>query len=142
MGQASVTIQDIRTHMRDVEQRNDLLERVEFTDKEIEKALQFAVDRFQMIPPFVQTSIPRALVILGTMAQLLTAEAIAQARNHLNYQDAGISVSTDDKWSAYLQLGEQLRAQFESAAEQVKVSQNAEEAFGGSHSPYWGLPIL
>ena len=142
MAQASVIIQDIRTHMRDYEQRNDLLERVEFTDKEVEKAMQLAFDQFQMIPPFIASKIPRALVIMGTMANLLTSESIAQVRNHLNYQDAGVSVSTDDKWQAYLQLGEQLRARFDTAAEQIKISQNAEGAFGGSHSPYWGLPIL
>jgi hypothetical protein len=144
--QPTVTIEDIRYFLRDNLARNDLLERLEFTDAEVEKAMQMTTDLFNLIPPISYWSVTgfpnRALMILGAASVLLTSEAFAQARNQLTYSDGGIHVGVDDKAALYLQLGEQMRAQFQQAATDLKIQMNAEQAFGGFASPYYGLPIF
>ena len=139
-----VTIEDVRVFLRDKLERNNLLERFEFTDKEYENAMLMALDWYNLVPPFSTYGIipNRALFILGTSAFLLLGEAAAQMRNQLNYSDGGIHVGVDDKAALYMQFGSQLKAEFQQASETYKMQVNAESAFGGQISPYTGLPIL
>ena len=140
----NVTIEDIRVFLRDKLERNNLLERFEFTDKEIEGSMSMALDWFNLAPPFTTSGVipNRALFIIGVSAFLLIGETAAQMRNQLNYSDGGIHVGVDDKASLYMQLGQSLKLEFQQAAETYKAQVNAESAFGGQISPYSGLPIL
>jgi len=141
------TVEDIRVFMRDRLARNDLLERFEFTDEEIEKAMLFAVDSYNLKPPIqiIATigNFPyRPLLMLGTAATLLLGESMAQLRNELDYSDGGIHVGVDNKWQKYLQFAQTLQQQFDQIASEIKMQINADAAFGGTASPYIGLPIL
>lgn len=139
-------VQDIRIFLRDRLERNDLLERLEFTDQEVERAMQMATDDYNLITPISGITVSgfpnRTLLILGSAAYLLWSEAFAQVRNQLTYNDGGVHVGVDDKGSLYQQMGSFLIQQFRDAAINVKIQINAESAFGGQHSPYHGLPIF
>ena len=139
-------VEDIRVFLRDNLHRNDLLERLEFTDIEIERAMQMAVDDFDLITPISDTKVTafpsRVLLILGTTAYLLWSESFAQVRNSLSYSDGGIQVNVDDKAALYQQFGLTLMAQFKEAATNLKIQINAESAFGGRASPYSSLPVF
>lgn len=139
-------VEDIRVFLRDNLHRNDLLERLEFTDLEIQRAMQMAVDDFDLITPISNTKISafpsRVLLILGTTAYLLWSESFAQIRNSLSYSDGGVQVNVDDKAALYQQSGTALMAQFKDAATNLKIQINAESAFGGQASPYSSLPVF
>jgi hypothetical protein len=141
-----VTIADIRTYMRDIAGRNDLLNRVEFQDTEIVSAMRIAIDMFNAIPPLtIVSGIPlsaRFVLLAGTAATLLTSEAMAQVRNQLNYSDNGLHVGVDDKMAPYQALAGEQRALFDSYARDIKIAMNAEAAYGGAHSGYITLPFL
>ena len=134
-------------YMRDFLARNDLLQTLQFSDPEIINAMELAVDMFNIITPItsiakVESFPNRYLLLLGTVSNLLTGEALANIRNQLSYSDGGIQVDVDNKMSAYLEAGRLLSAQFQEASDNYKKQVNAEQAFGGISSGYEILPIL
>ena len=148
MANKVLTIELVRTYMRDFLARNDLLQTLQFSDDEILTAMDLAVDMYNIMTPLlsptytIETFPNRYLLLLGTVANLLHGESIANLRNQLSYSDGGVSVNVDDKMSQYAQLGSTLEAKFNDACENYKKQINAEDAFGGSDSGYSILPTL
>src|SRR3990170_3570917 len=102
-----LTIEQVRTSLRDTLQRNDLLLTVQFSDDEILNAMELTIDAYNIMTPLLSPTYTienfhnRHLLLLGTLAHLLHSEAIAANRNSLTYSDGGITVNPDDKMAQY-----------------------------------------
>lgn len=149
--QISLTRDKVRQFMRDVPGLvpntgvvNILLDNVEFSDDDIDSALEFTADLFSTITPilgiytFVQ--IPRIILLYGVASHLLTSESMRQLRNHATTQDGDVQpIGIDDKMEAYANMAKWLNEKFMDLAVKAKVQWNLRGAFGGLGSGYQGV---
>lgn len=103
-----LTVSRIRMFLRDsTADQNYLLDAQEFTDEEIEAALEAAVDEWNETPPVIRVytreTFPYPHHLLdGVRGYLLQMAADNYHRNHLSYSAAGISVDDKNKGDIYL----------------------------------------
>lgn len=131
---------DIRMFLRDYSQNNILLDDVQFTDRELDSAMSFAVDEWNQINPIsadTSASIPKSILILGTCAWLMMSESFLQVRNQATYQDGEVApIGIDDKHQLYFQLSRNLKEEWKTRAQLVKTQKNMESGYGGLSSGY------
>lgn len=131
---------DIRLFLRDFSNNNILLDDVQFTDKELDSAMSFAVDEYNIINPIgsdTAASIPKSLLMLGTCAWLMMSESFLQVRNQATYQDGDVSpIGLDDKTQLYQTLARNLREDWKTRAQLVKTQKNMESGYGQLSSGY------
>jgi hypothetical protein len=138
----SVTLDDVRMFMIDnVPSDNFLLDAVEFTDEQINKAMNFATDRYNSTPPLLTPlsieRMPHFVLVQGTTAILLRMRAMNYARNRLDYnQKDGAAVQDKNKMQEYLLLSKELMAEFDRSVRELKYAANLNGAYGGVLSPY------
>ncbi len=148
---ATLTRDEIRRWLRDFPPGyvpktgviNSLLDNVEFSDDDIDAALQFTVDRYNVMTPFTDKTVlelPRALQLYGAVAHLLWSEHFRQLRNQTSTQDGDTQApGVDDKQSPYAQASQLLWQQWDAFARSYKTQKNAEAFYGGLGSGYLNL---
>lgn len=134
-----VTSEELRAFMRDYTGNNPLLDAVEFSDAEMDTAVERAVDLANMVDrptSWTVTEFPnKTLLLMGAAAHLLQSESFRQVRNEAQYQDGNIQpVGIDNKSQSYAGISQALRAEFKQHASQIKISENM-NATGGFNSP-------
>jgi hypothetical protein len=138
---ATVTTADVTRFLRDYANYNILLGAVEFTDQDVASAKRFAISEFNVMTPataFDEANFPNEwLLLMGIACHLLQSEAFLQLRNQVSYSDGNIGpVGIDDKASAYIQIKNDIKAQWQTAARQLKTQQNMESAYDSLSSGY------
>ena len=137
---AALTKEDLRLFLRDFAPNNILLDNVQFTSEELEKAINMAADEYQVMPPLIGgsiSSIPRHILMLGASAWLMKSESFLQLRNQATYQDADIApIGIDDKHQLYLALAARLKEEWNATARAYKQSRNMESSYGTISSGY------
>lgn len=137
-----LTVEDIRMFLRDLPTKNPLLlEQLEFEDADLNRAMQFALDKYNAMTP--QTNVPapsylnRWVLMVGTCSILLRSEGLRQLRNQLITQDGNIApVGLDEKQALYLQWADNLQAEFDGLSRQIKTQNNMEACYDGLSSGY------
>ena len=128
--------------LRDLPSKNPLLlGELEFDDADLNRAMQFAVDKYNVMTP--QTNVPspsylnRWALMAGTCSILLRSEGLRQLRNQLITQDGNIApVGLDEKQALYMQWADSLQQEFDSLTRQVKTQNNMEACYDGLSSGY------
>lgn len=140
---AVVTKDQVRMFMRDYANNNILLDEVQFTDVELNNALEMAVSAFNAITPqsnMTPQSFPshlRYLLLIGTTRFLLMSESFLQVRNQATVQDGDIApIGISDKAALYAQLSKQLKDEWDELARGVKTQNNMESAYTTLSSGY------
>lgn len=134
-------IDAIRNYMGDTPERNRLIDGTEMSDSQIRMAIQMFVDNFNNSPPKIDQSFtvhtfPNALLMFrGVVLELLRMSSIYDARNSIDFQDAGLAISTGSKAAVYEQIASNLEQWVMNKLEEVKTALNAEEGYGILHSP-------
>jgi hypothetical protein len=131
----------VRMFMRDRADRNILLDDVQFTDAELNLAIEMAVEAFNAITPrsaFIASTFPNPYILLiGTVRFLLSSESFLQIRNQATYQDSDVApIGLSDKASAYAQLAQQLKAEWDELSRGLKSQLNMEGAYNQLGSGY------
>mgnify|MGYP006421097531 CR=1 FL=1 len=129
----------VRKYVRDIEGKNELLMgEVEHDWEEIYDAIEDAIMAWNQTRPLtndqtVEDIDQRAyrLIRMKSAAYLLESAAQNQARNNLNYNDHGFSVSENDKAQVYLSMARQENKKFERNAGELKKALNIESFWGG-----------
>ena len=132
---------DVTRFLRDQADFNILLDAVQFTEDDIEAAIDMAVSEYNAITPLTsydQDNFPsKWLLLMGTVAHLLMSEAFLQLRNQATYQDGDVqNIGLDVKSAAYTQLAAQIKSEWKSASAEVKQQINMESAYGSLGSGY------
>ena len=129
--------------MRDYAPNNILLDTVEFTDKELNLAIEMAVSAFNTVTPqtnFTPQSFPQGLMyllLIGTTRFLLTSNSFMQARNQATVQDGDIApIGISDKAALYSQLSQTLKSEWDELTRGVKTQNNMESAYNTLSSGY------
>ena len=137
-----LTVDDIRMFLRDLPTKNPLLlGELEFSDTDLTRALQFALDKYNAMTPQTNVSSPvylnRWVMMVGTCSILLRSEGLRQLRNQLITQDGNIApVGLDEKQALYLQWADNLQAEFDGLCRQAKTQNNMEACYDGISSGY------
>lgn len=137
-----LTVEDIRMFLRDLPAKNPLLlGELEFSDADLNRAIGFAVDKYNAMTP--QTNLPGAayinrwVLMVCVCSILLRSEGLRQLRNQLITQDGNIApVGLDEKQALYMQWADNLQAEFDGLARQVKTQNNMESCYDGLSSGY------
>lgn len=138
-----VSKDQVRMFMRDYANNNILLDDVQFTDAELNNALEMAVSSFNAMTPqsnLTPSSFPthlRYLLLIGTTRFLLMSESLMQVRNQATVQDGDIApIGISDKAALYAQLSQQLKAEWDELSRGVKTQNNMEGAYATLGSGY------
>lgn len=138
-----VTRDQVRMFMRDYAGNNILLDDVQFTDRELDLALEMAVSSFNTVTPqsnLTPSSFPphlKYLLLIGTTRFLLMSESFMQVRNQATVQDGDIApIGISDKAALYSQLAQQLKAEWDELVRGVKTQNNMENAYNTLGSGY------
>lgn len=143
-----LTIARIRMAMRDVAgaipntgDANVLLDGVQFSDEEIENALNFTVEWYNSITPLIgnarRDNINNYVLYLGATSFLCQAEQLKQARNEMQLQDGDVAnIGKDAKQSYYGQMAQVAAQRFEQKVKEIKIQINMESAWGAVSSGY------
>lgn len=130
----------IRTYMRDRMELNRLIAGEETNDRLIAWAVLDVLDDWNTTPPFLAaiglSNLPSISIVRdGVTARVLESAAMLQMRNHLSFNDGGISVTVSDKGPQYLAFAQYLWNRYEQKKGAFKSSQNIELAMDGSGVP-------
>lgn len=138
-----VSKDQIRMFMRDYANNNILLDDVQFTNDELNLAMEMAASAFNTITPqtnYTAQTFPlqlRYLLLIGTARFLLMSESMMQVRNQATVQDGDISpIGISDKAALYSQLAQQLKGEWDELARGVKTQNNMEAAYASLGSGY------
>lgn len=134
-------MRDYAGQVKDTGVINILLDNVEFSDADVQDAIEFTVNFYTALPPiigiFTESMIPPVVLLYGVTAHLLNSEAIRQLRNQATVQDGDVQpIGIDDKYQLYQAASEWHRQRFQELAQRIKVQINMRGAFGGLSSGY------
>ena len=134
-------MRDYAGQVKDTGVINILLDNVEFSDADVQDAVEFTVNYYTSLPPiigiFTEATIPPVVLLYGVAAHLLNSEAIRQLRNQATVQDGDVQpIGIDDKYQLYQNASTWMREQFKDLAQRIKVQLNMRGAFGGLSSGY------
>jgi hypothetical protein len=138
-----VSRDQVRMFMRDRADRNILLDDVQFSDQELNLALDMTASAFNAVTPqssLTASSWPPNLqyvLLLGTVRFLLMSESFNQIKNMATVQDGDVSpIGIDDKQAMYAALAQQLRSEWDELVRGIKTQLNMEGAYNTLGSGY------
>ena len=126
----------VRAKMRDYAELNRLIAGRESSDRDIATALLLALDDWNTTPPLLDaaslTNFPaRALLIDGTIIQILQSVGLLQTRNHMQYSDGqGVQVGTSDKAPQLMAWLNMFVSSYEQKKFRYKQAKNLADAMG------------
>lgn len=138
---APLTVDKIRMFLRDMPDYNILLEDVEFTNENIELAMELTIAKFNAMTPQSNLTVPTQLnewvLLCGTCSKLLRSEGLRQLRNQMTAQDGNISgIGVDEKQALYSAWADRLDAEFSEMAQNIKIQNNMEAGYRKLWSGY------
>lgn len=142
-----LTIARIRMAMRDIAGSipntgdfNVLLDNVQFSDDELNNAIQFAAEWYNSITPISNVRPDRInnfVLYTGVVSFLCQSEQVKQLRNDMDLQDGDVApIGKDKKHQFYGQLAQVAAQRFEERAQKVKIQLNMQSCYGGFGSGY------
>lgn len=139
-----LTPNDIRTYIKDRPEYNRLLDKEEFSQEQINLAMNLCVSEFNEVPPltsFLPENFPFSNVMLvGVLAHLLRGAGLARTRNRLQYSTGGVSIDDEAAAPVYLELATALFSEYQSKSQRLKIYMNIASGWGYVPSEYNRAP--
>jgi hypothetical protein len=133
-----LTVDEIREYVSDYAPNNYLIDGEEFTDTFITLSMNLAIDAFNNITPRTKSTLntfpSKVILLYGTVWQMYLGKALLLARNTMNYSDGGLQIPVEERAQLYQGLAQQFQAQFQDAAQKLKIQMNMECGWGGISS--------
>lgn len=131
----------LRRFLRDIDELNKLLAKKESSDKQLEMALDMALDDWNMTTPIINlvsfTDHPCPnLLLRGAAIQVLISAGILYSRNKLAYSDGGVTVQSSDQAAEYTGWLQLITQDYERKKQAIKVQLNLESCWGRVYSEY------
>lgn len=146
---AALTVAEVRMFLRDYATAvdsgltyifNELLDHVEFSEDEVEFAMELTCHKFNAIghrTTYTADNFPNKYIhLIGTCSMLMSSNSFQQARNQLNYQDGGEHHGYSDKQEAYMRLAAAMQAEWNELVPSFKATENLESAYDSLSSAY------
>jgi hypothetical protein len=133
----------MRMFLRDYANKNILLDDVQFTQEEVNFALEMAASAYNAVTPqsyITPSTWPpqiKYVLLIGAARFLMQSESFLQVRNQATYQDGDIApIGIDDKVAQYSQLAQQLKAEWDELVRGIKTQLNMEATYNDLGSGY------
>lgn len=129
----------VRLYLRDHSALNRLIKGQETNDRMIAWCVMDAISDFNGVPPLIgaytfdammQLSLQSTLRI-GTVIRVLESVGLLQTRNHLPFNDGGLSVAISDKAPLLQSWIDRLKADWDARVRQTKIGLNIESLLDG-----------
>lgn len=137
-------IAEVRKAIKDFPELNVLGDyNEEFSDSEIETALERSVNRINLVSPvssWTLESLPQIFkepLIYYTISILLQSRIREYSRNNIDYQSGGTGVTFNTIISEYAQAASIYEEKAELLTARVKIQMNLEGCFDTIESPHW-----
>jgi hypothetical protein len=138
-----VSKDQVRMFLRDYANNNILLDDVQFTDNELNNALEMTASAFNAVTPqtnLTPQSFPthlRYVLLIGVARFLMTSESFMQVRNQATVQDGDIApIGISDKAQMYSQLAKSLKDEWDELVRGIKTQNNMESTYTTLSSGY------
>ena len=132
---SELTIEDLRNFIRDHAELNTLIGKKETDDPGLVRAIQDALDDWNSTPPFSHYTAGNfpylTLLKTGAAIQVLKSAGIMMSRNHLTYNDGGMTIEKDEKTPLYQSWLDRFEQEWERKKAGIKLSANLNKCFGG-----------
>jgi len=127
--------------LRDTPELNRLIRRKESNAELMEFALEMAVSDWNSTSPFIDrvdiNNYPSLYLLMhGAAIQILKSQGLSQARNELNYQAGGLSITRFNKSNYYMQWAINFSNDYEVKKRNMKLAKNITGGWGGVASEY------
>lgn len=135
-GKPAVSLQEIRTFLRDKPEHHVLVDNFLFSNSDIMTAADQVVNWFNRLnPPLGSFSLgnfpDKYLLTLGISAWLFESEANRQLMEQLTYQDGNIHHGITDKTQLYRAAAAAMKQEFNSIAREIKMQININSIYTG-----------
>ena len=131
----AVTIEILRDFIRDQPELNTLIGEKETEDTGLTTAIEDAIDDWNNTPPFTTVTVDnfpyKSLLKIGATVFVLKSAGIMMSRNHLTYNDGGISIEKDEKTQLYQSWLDRFEPEWERKKAGFKLAKNLENCWGG-----------
>jgi len=142
----AINIEDVRHFMLDFPELNKLHDsKAYYSDPVINRALNWSVEQFNSEPPLhiridsLEAIPSNSLILMGATIWLLRSTIINMQRNHLDYNDGGITVSDKSQHQYIMQFLSQYVPEYKDLLSRVKQFLNINQGFGGIDSQWRNL---
>ncbi len=131
----------VRAKLRDYPELNRLVAGQETSDRQMAFAVLYCIDDWNCTPPLLDhvtlDSFPSvALLLDGTIVQVLQSVGLLQLRNHMRYSDGqGVQVSTSDKAPQLMAWSNLFSQGYEAKKLRLKRALNLQGSLNGSGLP-------
>lgn len=129
----------VRLYLRDYTALNRLIKGQETNDRMIAWCVVDAISEFNGMPPRLGTynfdSLMelhlQSLLRMGTVVRILESVGLLQTRNHLPFNDGGLSVAVSDKAPLLQSWIDRLKGDWKMQVKETKIAMNIESLFDG-----------
>lgn len=130
----------ITDYIKDKPELNKLISQ-EFTDSDIDFAIDMVIDDFNNSPPLLSPvsydNFPSlVLLVKGTILFMLQGQQLWYSRNRLLYSDGDITVDPYNKFPEYAQMINMLIQEYTQMKNQIKKTMNLNEFYGEVRTTY------
>ena len=135
----------LRDYLQDDADSNHLLEKEEFSDKQLHGFLLMALDYYNNIvtPISIKSTVmdfpSLTLWLEGAAVFALKSAIFRYIRNNFSYNDSGVQVQVEEKSGEYERTLQRMMTEFTQAARMLKENINMEQVYGGFSSEYLNL---
>ena len=143
-GNTPLTIAYVRMAAYDTcARQNVLLDDLQFSDAQIVYCMQRAIDDWNQMPPALHDTMTigsfpyRSHLCTGTLGHLFTMASFRYIRNTMRHSNAGLTFDDQQKGSAYAQLGQAHKAQWDSWVSTKKSQLNMLQCMGTISDAYY-----
>lgn len=129
----------VRLYLRDHSALNRLIKGQETNDRMIAWCVLDAISDFNGTPPQIGTYTFTGMMQLnlqsllrkGTVVRILESVGLLQTRNHLPFNDGGLSVAVSDKAPLLQAWIDRLKMEWQSSMKETKIALNIESLLDG-----------
>lgn len=131
----ALTTDELRDFLRDKPELNKLISGSETTPEGMQRAIDDAIDDYNKSEPrtfeTVDTFPSTSLLKIGASLWVLKSVGTLMSRNHLTYNDGGISIEIDEKTSLYQSWISLFERDWEKGVRELKIRRNIAMGWGG-----------
>lgn len=121
---------EVRDYLRDYPELNRLIVGEETSNKQIEYAVNLALDEWNSTPPPIKHTLSnfpsRTILLMLTLIYILHSAGMKKSRDHLPFNDGGFVVPAEEQTTLYSNWISMLRNQVNPLIARLKVALNIE----------------
>jgi hypothetical protein len=135
-----LTSAQLRAYIKDNSAFNKIFQEQEFTETDLQSAIDWATKDTQAVEPFIESfnpaSVPDSIMLDGALGRLFDMASTAELRNQSNLAEQNIPVPVGENGLIYERLAAKYTQRFEMKLNKYKIAVNLVNGMDSISSPY------